>query len=236
MACETCDRAECPYIPYAAMGCDEYDAVDGDLTYAAVEDCRAHVHDWRAEALALRGQVAALMGERDAACADFARVNDETLAFLRGDVRYREMAETLRLRIGLPVPGLGYVHGPIQPSSAERLAELTAERDEARETSDYLTRQNLALLRELERHRHGTTIEGDVVCPDSLTLAEARRRIAELEARAVALEGGLAIALSNLRSARIADRHRSPLAIAADKEQEARLRALPNPTAPKEPT
>lgn len=61
---------------------------------------------------------------------------------------------------------------------------------------DRLRKQNAVLTRELERHRHGVTIEGDFVCPDSLQLDRLRAendrlwrirskredRIAELEA------------------------------------------------------
>lgn len=38
-----------------------------------------------------------------------------------------------------------------------------------------------SLSRELERWRHGVTVEGDFVCPDSVALAEAMKRIAALE-------------------------------------------------------
>lgn len=63
--CEVCDRAECPYIPFDKMNCDEYDVIDGDVTYKAVEDCRAHAKDWRSEALRLRTSLAAAERELD---------------------------------------------------------------------------------------------------------------------------------------------------------------------------
>ena len=40
-----------------------------------------------------------------------------------------------------------------------------------------LTRQLAEANRELERWRHGVTIEGDFVCPDSLALSEARAEL-----------------------------------------------------------
>jgi hypothetical protein len=50
------------------------------------------------------------------------------------------------------------------PHSAPHIVELRALRAEL-----------AAANRELERHRHGNTIEGDDVCPDSLHLTEALR-------------------------------------------------------------
>jgi hypothetical protein len=143
-------------------------------------------------------------------------------------------------------------------------SRVTEERDEARETSDNLTRQNLALLRELERHRHGATIEGDVVCPDSLALTAAEKRIGELEAGLrEAIKDGCALTyggrppgwtcldnqtLARVDLARIASgeprvpgemystEYGERLASGADLCLPCRLRALLNPTAPKEPT
>ena len=47
----------------------------------------------------------------------------------------------------------------------------------AQETIADLTRQLADANRELERWRHGVTIEGDFVCPDSLALSEARAEL-----------------------------------------------------------
>ena len=80
----------------------------------------------------LRAEIESLRAQLAEAQADFRRVDDETLAFLRGDIRYREMAETLRLRLGLPVPGKEYMCGPVQPSPAERIEELERLLAEAR--------------------------------------------------------------------------------------------------------
>lgn len=44
-----------------------------------------------------------------------------------------------------------------------------------------LVADNDAMMRELERHRHGGTLEPDFVCPDSLALAEARATILAME-------------------------------------------------------
>jgi hypothetical protein len=57
---------------------------------------------------------------------------------------------------------------------AERTAQLRSE--VAR-----LTRANIAIGHELERWRHGNTIEGDFVCPDSLQLTDARKEIEQLK-------------------------------------------------------
>jgi len=56
---------------------------------------------------------------------------------------------------------------------------------------ELLTRQLADANRELERWRHGVTIEGDFVCPDSLALSDARAELraigkAKLELRALA--------------------------------------------------
>lgn len=52
----------------------------------------------------------------------------------------------------------------------ERAETLRAEHEET-------LRRLASAERELERHRHGNTIEGDYVCPDSLALTEARRQL-----------------------------------------------------------
>jgi len=54
----------------------------------------------------------------------------------------------------------------------------------------HLSRQVKALERELERHRHGVTLEGDFICPDSPALTEALGRVK-------ALEGALRAAYAN---------------------------------------
>lgn len=46
-----------------------------------------------------------------------------------------------------------------------------------------LERRLAAAERELERWRHGVTIEGDFVCPDSLALNTARTALGEIAAR-----------------------------------------------------
>ena len=105
-----------------------------------------------------------------------------------------------------------------------RVGELEARLDGLPET--VTGRMACEILAESNRR------ETEAVC----RLDESEVRAFRAERRVRELEAGLSIAVSNLTSARAANRTRQPLAIAADKEQEDRLRALLDPTAPKEPT
>lgn len=58
---------------------------------------------------------------------------------------------------------------------------LRLKRDAARAEVERLKEQVTARERELERFRHGVTLEGDFICPDSLALTEARAKLASIE-------------------------------------------------------
>lgn len=59
----------------------------------------------------------------------------------------------------------------------EQLGKVCRERDAALRAIDDLTRQLAEANRELERWRHGVTIEGDFVCLDNLALSDARAEL-----------------------------------------------------------
>lgn len=65
--------------------------------------------------------------------------------------------------------------------SADQLMANHVELVSLRSECDRLRAENAAQSRELERWRHGVTVEGDFVCPDSLALDITRTRIFELE-------------------------------------------------------
>ena len=66
---------------------------------------------------------------------------------------------------------------------AARTADTIHERHIALTAIADLTRQLAEANRELERWRHGVTIEGDFVCPDSLALSEARAELRAVGAK-----------------------------------------------------
>ena len=68
------------------------------------------------------------------------------------------------------------VYPPDEPTARFIAAARTREPLLAAGVLD-LTRQLADANRELERWRHGVTIEGDFVCPDSLALSEARAEL-----------------------------------------------------------
>jgi hypothetical protein len=77
-----------------------------------------------------------------------------------------------------------------------------------RETEAILRAIREPLERELERHRHGVTLEGDFICPDSLALTEAQAEIARLkgaveqlkENESYAFSRGLAVSKPDLQA------------------------------------
>ena len=66
---------------------------------------------------------------------------------------------------------------------AARTADTIHERHIALTAIADLTRQLAEANRELERWRHGVTIEGDFVCPDSLALSESRAELRAVGAK-----------------------------------------------------
>lgn len=94
------------------------------------------------------------------------------------------------------------IHGAVIGASTGELAELCAqlkdanterndlraERDEALDRAEVAERGNIDLCtrlesaeRELERWRHGKTIEGDFVCPNELRAVNVERELAEVK-------------------------------------------------------
>ena len=65
-------------------------------------------------------------------------------------------------------------------SIAIEMQKLIAERDTAARMYSELLRDFMAQLRELERLRHGDTIESDFICPDSLAFTNAEATIRKL--------------------------------------------------------
>jgi hypothetical protein len=65
---------------------------------------------------------------------------------------------------------MSYVHNDANAQAIRMLTERNVQ----------LANQLTAAHRELERHRHGNTIEGDDVCPDSLALTAARSDLTRL--------------------------------------------------------
>lgn len=61
------------------------------------------------------------------------------------------------------------------------ICQLMKDYDAVEAERDAALEKGTALTRELERWRHGNTIEGDFVCPNALERDTALARVAELE-------------------------------------------------------
>lgn len=122
------------------------------------------------------GEAQAIEDDRDSLRSQLAAAQAENERLLANETRVLDLA----FEAGQLVPEMGAVQ-KVKAMADElgrqdrQIADLTTARDRLQEERDGLRAALTAAERELERWRHGNTIEGDFVCPNALRAYDATR-------------------------------------------------------------